>query len=245
MTTDPPDIIPLGESALLLRWQAQCPDAANRQVHAARACLADARPAWVHDIVPGVDTLAIHLDIAALMAAEGLTAVDDPLAHAGKRLGTCLQSVDPQAPTLAALVTLPVCYGGVFGPDLASVATHAGLTPEAVVARHSAATYQVAMLGFAPGFAYLLGLDACLRVPRLATPRTRVPAGSLGIGGDQTGLYPHDGPGGWQLIGRTPQRLFDPAHTPPCTLAPGDRVRFTPVSADDFSRLAQSPCTLK
>jgi KipI family sensor histidine kinase inhibitor len=132
-----------------------------------------------------------------------------------------------------------VCYGGESGPDLDAVAEHAGLSRDDVIARHAAAEYTVAMLGFAPGFPYLLGLDRALQVPRRPSPRTRVPAGSVAIGGAQTGIYPRELPGGWHLIGRTPLVLFDPAREPPCLLAPGDRVRFREIEAGEFARLAE------
>jgi allophanate hydrolase subunit 1 len=136
-------------------------------------------------------------------------------------------------------VEIPVCYGGEHGPDLDAVAAHAGLSRDEVVARHAGAGYTVAMLGFAPGFPYLLGLDPALHVPRRANPRTRVPSGSVAIGGAQTGIYPRELPGGWHLIGRTPRALFDPARNPPCLLAPGDRVRFRTITADEFAPLAE------
>ena len=104
-----------------------------------------------------------------------------------------------------------------------------------MIARHSAPTYTVATIGFAPGFPYLSGLDPALALPRLATPRLRVPAGSVAIGGAQTGVYPRESPGGWRLIGRTPLRLFDPLRMPPSTLAPGDRVRFVAIDDEAFA----------
>jgi KipI family sensor histidine kinase inhibitor len=129
------------------------------------------------------------------------------------------------------LVELPVLYGGADGPDLDAVAAQAGLSPAEVIERHAAGDYAVAMLGFAPGFPYLLGLDPALATPRLQTPRTRVAAGSVGIGGAQTGIYPRPGPGGWRIIGRTSAVLFDPGRSSPSLLLPGDRVRFRPASA--------------
>jgi KipI family sensor histidine kinase inhibitor len=129
------------------------------------------------------------------------------------------------------MVEIPVCYGGDFGPDLDALASHAKLTAADVIARHTAATYTVAMLGFAPGFPYLFGLDPALEMPRRASPRTRVPAGSVAIGGAQTGIYPSELPGGWQLIGRTPLALFDAQRDPPSLLMPGDRVRFVAIDA--------------
>ena len=130
-----------------------------------------------------------------------------------------------------ALVEIPVCYGGEFGPDLREVAEHAQLAEADVIALHSAGEYRVAMLGFAPGFPYLLGLDARLHMPRRANPRTRVAAGSVAIGGAQTGIYPRELPGGWRLIGRTPLALFDAQRDPPALLAPGQRVRFRSISS--------------
>jgi KipI family sensor histidine kinase inhibitor len=124
---------------------------------------------------------------------------------------------------------IPVRYGGEYGPDLEDVARHTGLSAERVVELHASAEYLVYFLGFSPGFPYLGGLPAQLATPRLAAPRTRVPGGSVAIGGSQTGIYPMDSPGGWRIIGRTPLRLFDAGASPPALLAIGDRVRFTPI----------------
>jgi KipI family sensor histidine kinase inhibitor len=126
------------------------------------------------------------------------------------------------------LVKIPVRYGGEFGPDLADVARHSGLTPERVVEMHAGAEYLVYFLGFAPGFAYLGGLPAELATPRLSAPRKRVPAGSVAIGGNQTGVYPIESPGGWRIIGHTDAKLFDPSAAEPVLLRMGDRLRFVP-----------------
>ena len=134
------------------------------------------------------------------------------------------------------LAEIPVCYGGEFGPDLEAVAARHGLSPAGVVARHVAGDYTVDFLGFAPGFAYLSGLDERLATPRLATPRRKVPAGSVGIGGNQTGVYPCATAGGWWLIGRTPLKMFDPEREPMTLLAIGDRVRFAPVGLESQCR---------
>ncbi len=123
-------------------------------------------------------------------------------------------------------VEVPVVYGGEFGPDLEFVARHNGLSPEEVIRRHTARDYPVYLVGFTPGFPYLGGLDETIAAPRLSSPRPRVPAGSVGIAGQQTGIYSVDSPGGWRLIGWTPLRLFDPLRHPPALLAPGDVVRF-------------------
>ena len=131
------------------------------------------------------------------------------------------------------VVDLPVCYGGEFGPDLDAVAEHAALPPTGVVGLHSGADYRVHAIGFAPGFAYLGGLPEAIVTPRRPEPRTAVPAGSVGIGGSQTGIYPIVSPGGWQLIGRTALHLFDARRTPAALLAIGDVVRFRALAPDE------------
>lgn len=136
-------------------------------------------------------------------------------------------------------VEIPVCYEPEFAPDLAAVADHVHLSVEEVVHAHSSAGYFVSFLGFSPGFAYLGGLPAHLAVPRLATPRRLVTAGSVGIAGSQTGVYPLNSPGGWRLIGRTPLRMFDPLADPPTRLQLGDEVRFVPVSRERFFKIAE------
>ncbi len=219
-------IEPLGEDALLLRFADAIDAEANRRVHALAARIARNRPRWLRELVPAYASLAVAVDPDAANLAEArawLQALQPDDAH----------EADAEAPVVA----IPVCYGGEFGPDLDELARHAGLAPEEVVRRHAAGDYRVAMLGFAPGFPYLLGLDPALAMPRLDTPRTRVPAGSVGIGGAQTGIYPREGPGGWRIIGRTPLALFDATREAPSLLAPGQRVRFEPVDADTFVRL--------
>src|SRR5580704_14518064 len=129
---------------------------------------------------------------------------------------------------------IPVCYGGEYGPDLNDVAAMCGRSPDEVVAIHSGADYLVCFLGFSPGFPYLSGMPESIAASRLATPRRSVPAGSVAIGGRQTGVYPLASPGGWRLIGRTPLRLFQPDADPPALLRMGDHVKFVPISKDDF-----------
>jgi KipI family sensor histidine kinase inhibitor len=137
------------------------------------------------------------------------------------------------------LVEIPTVYGEEFGPDIEFVAECSGLSVEEVVRLHSAATYTVYMLGFAPGFTYLGRLPEAIATPRLPTPRTLVPAGSVGIAGFQTGIYPVAIPGGWRLVGRTPVVLFDHTRIPPTLLKPGDQVRFVPILAEEFKSLME------
>ena len=132
------------------------------------------------------------------------------------------------------VVEIPVCYGGSYGEDLKDVAAHAGLTEEEVIRLHSSVDYNIYMLGFLPGFPYLGGLDPKLFTPRLDNPRTKIPEGSVGIGGEQTGIYPLESPGGWRLIGRTPLKLYDPDREQPFLYQAGDYIRFVPITAEEY-----------
>ena len=227
-------IEPLGETALLVRFGDGLDPAVNTRVHAAASALRVAHLPGLVDIAPAYATLALHYEPAAWLDANG--------GHSWRTFEAAVRSVlgspPAQAPLETHIVDIPVCYGGEFGPDLDALAAHAGLAPSDVITRHTAATYTVAMLGFAPGFPYLFGLDRALHMSRRASPRTHVPAGSVAIGGAQTGIYPSELPGGWQLIGRTPTVLFEPARDPPSLLMPGDHVRFVAIDAAAFAERA-------
>jgi inhibitor of KinA len=172
-----------------------------------------------------------------LVLHDPLRVPRDRLVEELERLAAALPpEAAPEAP--ARTVHLPACYGGEHGPDLEFVARHAGLTPDEAVALHAGATYLVYMLGFTPGFGYFGGMPPRLATPRLDTPRPRVAAGCVGIGGAQTGIYPVESPGGWRLVARTPARLFDAASEAPFLLAAGDHVRFEPVTPAEFERLS-------
>lgn len=145
-----------------------------------------------------------------------------------------LESVELPPP---AIVEIPTAYGGDFGPDLPDVAAHTGLSPDEVIRLHSSVDYLVYMLGFTVGYPYLGGMPEQLATPRLKNPRACVPAGSVGIAGPQTGIYPVDSPGGWRIIGRTPLKLYDPSRNPPVLLRPGDYLRFVPISAAEFEEI--------
>ena len=133
---------------------------------------------------------------------------------------------------------IPVCYGGEYGEDLSFVASNAGITPDDVIKLHAGREYRIYMLGFLPGFAYLGGLDKRIHTPRLKTPRTRIPPGSVGIGGEQTGIYPIASPGGWQLIGRTPLKPYDPTRALPILFEAGDYLKFMSIDQNQFTQIA-------
>ncbi|MDZ7631937.1 MAG: 5-oxoprolinase subunit PxpB [Gemmatimonadaceae bacterium] len=222
-------IIPLGDRALTIEF----PDAEETPRDLLRCLTAALRlrplPA-VTGLVPAIRTLTVHYDPARTTFDALERTLSDVLATL---------VVTPE--TEREPVPIPVCYGGEFGPDLAVVANTHRTSIEAVIAAHTAGRYRVAMLGFLPGFPYLEGLDPSLHTPRRASPRTSVPAGSVGIGGSSTGVYPFTSPGGWQLIGRTPITLFAPERTPPSLLGPGDLVRFVAISAEEYlERMARA-----
>lgn len=220
-----PDLHWLGDSALLVSFGSRIDPALSARTLAAATRLAAARLPGIADVVPAYASVALVLDGDA--ETTGLEA----------RVRELLRAPPAPSPALRARrVTLPVCYGGAHGADLGALASFAGLSEAEVVERHAGAEYRVAMIGFKPGFPYLLGLDPALAMPRRATPRPSVPAGSVAIGGPQTGIYPGESPGGWQLIGRTSVRLFDPARERPSLLAPGDLVRFRQVTAQELAR---------
>ena len=229
----------LGEDALLLRLGERIDPALNARVHALATAIHARRPRWLVDIVPAHASLALFVDVD-MIEDDAPHAEQLPLARAEDWLRA--QAFDPDAGEAGAKAVepavIPVRYGGAFGPDLDALAANAGMDMEAAVALHAGGDYRVAMLGFAPGFPYLVGLDERLAAPRRATPRVRVAAGSVGIGGAQTGIYPREGPGGWNIIGRTPLRLFDPDRDGPCLLVPGQRVRFRAIDDQEFERLA-------
>jgi KipI family sensor histidine kinase inhibitor len=223
---------PLGDRAALLTLGARVDTALNARALALAQALRAAALPGIEDIVPAYASVCVRYEPCAWVQSPERTPFD-ALADAVR---ATLAHVTADAPTdTLPPLDVPVCYGGEFGPDLIDVAAHVKLTPDEVVTRHLAGEYRVAMLGFAPGFPYLLGLDATLHVPRRANPRTRVPAGSVAIGGAQTGIYPRELPGGWQLIGRTPLALFDAARTPPALCEPGRRVRFRAIGSAAFA----------
>ena len=229
-----PHVVPSGDSALMLELAARLDLAANE---AARAIADDVRAAGldgVTDVVAAIVTVTVHFRAAtADEATTRRAAIGDFLMASLARAQRA--TAPPREP-----VEIPVCYQPAFAPDLAEVAGQTGLTPGEVVDRHTAALQPVLMIGFAPGFPYIGGLDPRLAtVQRRATPRARVEVGSVAIANGQTAIYPFATPGGWNLIGRTPLRLFDPLREPPALLQAGDRVRFVAISAREHDRVAQ------
>lgn len=226
----------LGDRAILVTLGDIADSATRLRVRACYERLLERPPTGVTDIVPGFASIVIHYDPTDVGQGEA-TGIHAQLAATIERL---LRGAEHPRVERARLVELPVCYDESLAPDLGDVAAHAGLTAGQLVDAHVAAEYVVHMVGFLPGFPYLGGLDPRLTTPRRSSPRTRVPAGSVGIGGSQTGVYPIESPGGWQLIGRTPTRLFDVGCNPPALLCIGDRVRFVPLSLAEYQRAVRA-----
>ena len=155
-------------------------------------------------------------------------------------LEKALEGLNPETDFQATTVEIPVCYGGEFGPDLEYVAEYHKMTPEEVIDIHTNGNYLVYMIGFAPGFPYLGGLSEKIATPRRSSPRLVIPAGSVGIAGDQTGAYPIESPGGWQLIGRTPVNLFRPEVEPPILLRSGNLVKFKAISLEEYHQIGEA-----
>lgn len=220
-------LAPLGDSALVLTLGAEPDEATIGRVRAVAQALRHAALPGVLDLVPAFATVTVFYDISHI----------GPYAAFERRVTEVAEKAE--ATTLRASATepieIPVCYGGEYGPDLEVVGRHSGMNLDQVIELHRSADYQVHAIGFVPGFAYLGGLPRKLQTPRRATPRPRVAAGSVGIGGVQTGVYPSETPGGWNIIGRTPLRLFDPMREEPAGLKAGDRVTFRAISPEEFA----------
>lgn len=220
----------MAEDALLLRLGGHVDVTINARVHAAVAILQRHLPAL--ECIPAYASVLLRFDPLAWRDANNV----DP--HRGwERAVRLALDAGETSQRASREQEIPVCYGGIHGPDLVDVARHLDLSIDEVITRHTAVNYYVAMIGFAPGFPYLLGLDPTLVMPRRDNPRQRVLAGSVAIGGAQTGIYPTDLPGGWQLLGRTPLRLFDVTAASPSLLAAGDRVRFRAIGENEFLHL--------
>jgi inhibitor of KinA len=210
-----PRIVPLGDSTLLVHFGDEIDLTINQRVHAFANLIANLAINGVIETVPAYATLLVHYDPLIISFTQMKNHLRTQLSQ--------MEEIESRKPRR---VEVPVRYGGKFGPDLEFVALHCGLQVEDVIRIHSGRIYTIFMMGFTPGFPYMGKLDDVLITPRLETPRTRVRAGTVAIAGSQTGIYPIDSPGGWQLIGRTPLKLFDLTSEFPFLFSPGDEVKF-------------------
>ena len=218
---------PVGDTALLAEFGNEISVDINEKVHALFSALSSACVDGISEMIPTYSSLTVIYDPTVLKYSELCSIL------------TSLENNDSVENRTSSLFTVPVCYGGDLGPDLSDVSTLTGLSEDEVIKIHTSVSYRIYMLGFLPGFAYLGGLDESIACPRLTSPRTLIPAGSVGIGGKQTGVYPVASPGGWRLIGTTPLKLYDPSRSDPIVYRAGDYIRFASVSKHEFDLIAE------
>jgi inhibitor of KinA len=226
-------IEPLGDRCLVVEFEPKVDAAVNRRARSLAHVLSEDPPPGVLDIAPA------FCSVAVFYRPEAYTPHPAPFHQLRARVEAVLEAGVEGAEGHTREVRIAVCYGGVHGPDLEEVAAACGMTTDQVIRAHVASDHVVYMLGFSPGFPYIGGLDPALSLPRRPTPRTQIPAGTVAIARDQSAIYSMVTPGGWNLIGRTPLRLFDPAADPPCRLRAGDRIRFVPIAPEDFESSAR------
>ena len=219
-------ILTAGDSALLIEFGKEINPETNRKITAIVQLMREQHIEGIVDVIPAFCSLLINYDPRVLSYEE-----------LKERMENLLKMETKTETTRKRIFEIPVCYGGEYGPDIDNIAEHAGLSVNEVIKIHSSKDYLIYMLGFLPGFTYLGGLDERIHTPRLASPRLTIRAGSVGIGGSQTGIYPLDSPGGWQLMGLTPVRTYDPERQTPILVEAGDYIRFIPIDEEGFLRI--------
>jgi len=229
---EPIGAVPLGDCAVYVEFSKTLDLEVNSAVQRLAAMVHGRALPWISDVVPALGGLAIHFD------PDEPTVHGDAFAAALNLVSECLKEGLPKAGDVLRTIEVPVCYDADFAPDLGEVASLSKVTVEEAVALHSASDFRVLMIGFAPGHPYIGGLNAKLSVPRRATPRAIVPAGSVAIANDQTVVYPYAISGGWSIIGRTPLAVFDAERQEPSLFAAGDRVKFKPITRAEFQKLS-------
>ncbi|MCD8249995.1 MAG: 5-oxoprolinase subunit PxpB [Lachnospiraceae bacterium] len=221
-------IVAAGDSSILIEFGNEINPEINRKITSTVQLIRAQQIEGIVDMIPAFCSLLINYDPRIITYDR----IQSRMAE--------LVKMDVKASAQKKKVfEIPVCYGGDFGPDIENIAANAGLSVEEVIKIHSSSDYLIYMLGFLPGFCYLGGLDERIHTPRLANPRVKIPAGSVGIGGSQTGIYPLDSPGGWQLMGLTPVKTYDPDRETPILLEAGDYIRFVPIDREEFDRIKE------
>ena len=221
-------ILTAGDSSLLIEFGNEISPEINQKMKTTVKLMKEQHIEGVVDMIPAFCSLLINYDPRVISYEE----LYDHM--------KALVKVEVKAEAgVKRVFEIPVCYGGAYGPDIENIAEHAGLSVEEVIKIHSSRDYLIYMLGFLPGFTYLGGLDERIHTPRLANPRLKINAGSVGIGGSQTGIYPLDSPGGWQLMGMTPVKTYDPEREVPILMEAGDYIRFVPVDEEEYFRIQE------
>ncbi|SMF83206.1 inhibitor of KinA [Paenibacillus uliginis N3/975] len=227
-------MLPLGDSAVLIELGQVISESVHRQVHAASQYIENHPFPGYIECIPSFTTVSIHYDLLKLPRRDGVSSSFEVVCSL---LNELLSEIEIQEERSPVVVDIPVCYEEEYGPDLEVVATINELTPEEVIHIHTGQDYLIYALGFTPGFPYVGGVSEQISAPRKSTPRLKVPSGSVGIAGNQTGIYPIETPGGWQIIGRTPLALFLPEQYPPTLLEGGQYIRFRRIDREEFSFL--------
>lgn len=221
-------ILTAGDSSLLIEFGNEISPEINQKMKTTVKLMKEQHIEGVVDMIPAFCSLLINYDPRVISYEELYDRMK------------ALVKVEVKAEAgVKRVFEIPVCYGGAYGPDIENIAEHAGLSVEEVIKIHSSRDYLIYMLGFLPGFTYLGGLDERIHTPRLANPRLKINAGSVGIGGSQTGIYPLDSPGGWQLMGMTPVKTYDPEREVPILMEAGDYIRFVPVDEEEYFRIQE------
>lgn len=221
-------ILTAGDSSILVQFGETIDPVINRKIAATVQMIKQQQIKGITDLIPTYCSLLINYD-PRVISFSALT----------ERIRGLLRIEISTSEVTKKIYEIPVCYGGEYGPDIQNIADNAGISIEEVIKIHTSQDYLIYMLGFLPGFTYLGGLDERIHTPRLAQPRLKIPAGSVGIGGSQTGIYPMDSPGGWQLMGMTPVKTYDPDREVPILVEAGDYIRFVSVDEDEFNHIKE------
>ncbi|EWG10191.1 5-oxoprolinase subunit PxpB [Cytobacillus firmus] len=222
---------PLGDNAVLIELGNEISEGAHQKVQTLTAFLEKHPPDWMIEYIPAYTTVTIFYNpFEIYQLSDG----ELPFDFICSLIKPLMEELGENKAMEARIVEIPVCYGGEFGPDLDYVAEHNGLTSDEVIDIHSSGSYLVYMIGFAPGFPFIGGMSEQIAAPRRDTPRLKIPERTVGIAGMQTGIYPIETPGGWQLIGRTPVKLFRPMDESPTLLTAGDKIKFKPISLEEY-----------
>ncbi|MFC7786127.1 MULTISPECIES: 5-oxoprolinase subunit PxpB [unclassified Rossellomorea] len=231
---------PLGDHAVVIQLGDSIQQETHEKVKVVTAFFETRKIDWLVEYIPAFTTVTLYYDPIKIIESQKPFQSTLPYTIVCSEIEHMLSQLTISEQSDSRIIDIPVCYGREFGPDLEEVANHNHMSTEEVIAKHSNGDYLVYMIGFAPGFPYIGGMSPDIATPRRESPRLKIPAGSVGIAGKQTGVYPIETPGGWQLIGRTPLKLFKPNNgDSPSLLKAGDRIRFTPISFEEYKALEE------
>ncbi|MFY0545402.1 5-oxoprolinase subunit PxpB [Brevibacillus sp. H7] len=234
----PLQLLPLGDQAVLVQFGTAIQTETHERVKQLSAYLEKHPLPGMVEYIPAYTTVAVFYDAVQVYEQQKWNTTAGEILPAFewvcRRIREIVSHLGSSVASEGRIVEIPVCYGKEMGPDLGDVARHHGISEEEVISIHAGGEYLVYMIGFAPGFPYIGGMSPKIATPRRTSPRLKIPAGSVGIAGQQTGIYPMETPGGWQIIGRTPLKLFLPQQDPPSLLRAGDQVRFVPITLEEY-----------